>query len=214
MAASGALGEREGGGGLGVGQPGKEAQANEGGGFRVLLGQFFERLVDEEHDLIVGPEGDVHVIEVDVESAGTAFEGFLLAGPLDEDAPHGLGCGSEEMGSALKARLLLAEEAQPDLVDECGGLEGMPGRLTRHLIRSETAQLTIDQKEQVIGGFGVAGLDGCKHSGNITHPSSIIACPDADVECGKACGRHGATAAERSRAQGGLVVARGFRRSE
>jgi hypothetical protein len=64
------------------------------------------------------------------DEAAAAFEPLAVAGPVDEDAAHGLGRGGEEVPPAVPARgVARAYEAQVGLVDQGRGLEGLPGRL-------------------------------------------------------------------------------------
>lgn len=41
--------------------------------------------------------------------------------------------------------------------------------LVRHLLRRESAQFRIDQRQQLIGGGGIAGVDSAKDLGDVEH---------------------------------------------
>jgi hypothetical protein len=58
--------------------------------------------------------------------------------------------------------LLRVHEPQVRFVDQGRRLERLTGGLARQLLGSESAQLLIDQREQLAGGVGVALLDGAQ----------------------------------------------------
>jgi hypothetical protein len=61
------------------------------------------------------------------------LEAVLAASVRDEDAVHGLGSGSEEVGAAIPVlTTTLADEAQVCLVDEGGRFERLPRRFVGH----------------------------------------------------------------------------------
>ena len=74
------------------------------------------------------------------------------------------------MVSALPGALGIADdEAEVGLVDEGGGLEGLPRRLLGQAVGGELAQLVVDQRQQLLGSVRVALLDGRQDVGDITH---------------------------------------------
>ena len=56
---------------------------------------------------------------------------------------------------------------------ERGGLQGLVGRFIRHARRRQFAQFAIDQRQQFIGGLGIAVFDGFKNAGNVAQPATI-----------------------------------------
>ena len=54
-----------------------------------------------------------------------------------------------------------------------GGFERLAGWLTRHLARGESAQLIINEREQFLGGFGIALLDAVDRSTSLGSPVGI-----------------------------------------
>src|SRR5262249_29584942 len=79
----------------------------------------------------------------------------------DEDAAHGLGSSGEEVTPAVPvARLATADEPEVGLVDEGGWLKRLARLLVREALRSELAQLVVDEWQQLGGGLGIAGLNG------------------------------------------------------
>ena len=66
------------------------------------------------------------------------------------------------MGAALPARLRVAPKAQPGLVDEGGGLEGMSRCLAGHFGGGNSAQLGIDELHQLSSSLRVASAGAFK----------------------------------------------------
>jgi hypothetical protein len=82
--------------------------------------------------------------------------GFLAPRVVDENAAHGFGGGEEEVSTVLPLRFRIAAQSQPRLVDQRGGLQGLAGRLARHFLRRQYAQLLIDQGQEAACGFRLA----------------------------------------------------------
>src|SRR5262249_53599957 len=102
--------------------------------------------------------------------AAAALLPLFVAGVVEEDAAHGLGCGGEEVAAAIPGVChLAADQAEVGLVDQGGGLQGLPRLLLGQLLRGEPAQLVIDKGEQLLGGVRVALVDGGQEVGDLTH---------------------------------------------
>ena len=54
------------------------------------------------------------------------------------------------------------------------GLECVPGRFVGHPMRRQFAQFFIDQREQLVGGIGIALLDGAQDSSDVAHVRNDI----------------------------------------
>ena len=98
-----------------------------------------------------------------------AFQTGLVPGLVNQDAPHGLGGGPEEMGTSAPLLLVRTGQAQPGFVDERGGLQGLAGFLLRHPGGGELAQLLINEREQLIGGLGVTLLNAVEDACDVAH---------------------------------------------
>jgi hypothetical protein len=98
----------------------------------------------------------------------------LAAGLVNEDAPHGLGGGPEKMRPAVVVRISVADQPQPGFMHQGGGLQRLMGRFIGHARGRELAQLAIDQRQQFIGGLGIAVLDGLQNAGNVAQSATII----------------------------------------
>ena len=115
--------------------------------------------------------------QVDAAEPAAPLLSGLAAGVLDEDAAHGLGRGGEEVAAAVPAAVgVAADQPQVGLVDQGGGLERLPGLLLRQPPGGQPAELVVDQRQQALGGLGVALLHG--REGWVT---SVIGCSSAGV---------------------------------
>jgi hypothetical protein len=79
------------------------------------------------------------------------LEGALAPSALDEYAAHGPSRSGEEVGSAIPVlTMALADQAQVCLVNEGSGLvERMPWRLVCHSVGCESAQVVIDERQEL-----------------------------------------------------------------
>ena len=92
-------------------------------------------------------------------------EAPLAAGAFDEDAPHGLGRGGEEVAAAVPVLgPVPTDQPQVGLVDQGRGLEGLAGLLLGQPRRGELAQLVVDERQQLGGGVRVAGRGGVENA--------------------------------------------------
>jgi hypothetical protein len=145
----------------------KETQLDDLGLNRTAGGQPVERVIDRQEMVLVGRHGDFHIFNIYALQAAAVTAGEFAAGVVNEEMAHGLGGGGEEMGAIFEGRVVAADEAQPNLMHQSGGLEGVTCGAVGHLIRRELAQLRINQRQQLIGGLGVAVLDGLKNAGHV-----------------------------------------------
>ena len=54
-------------------------------------------------------------------------------------------------------------------VDQGRGLERLAGLLLGQFLRRQLAQLVVDQRQKLLGGVGIALLDGGQDAGNVVH---------------------------------------------
>ena len=78
-------------------------------------------------------------VEFDLGDAGPSFLTVLLPGVVDQDSPHRLGGGSEEVITVFPAGARAAIESKPRLVDEGCSLEGMARPLAGHFAVGQSA---------------------------------------------------------------------------
>ena len=105
----------------------------------IETGEFLQAVIkgDKVAGAFGGEEGGI--VEVDGEGTGASFDGVFAAGVFDEDLPHVVGRDGDEMGAAFVLGLILLGHAEPSLVDEGGGLEGMAGSFVAHVGTGEAA---------------------------------------------------------------------------
>ncbi len=60
-------------------------------------------------------------------------------------------------------------------MDQCRGLEGLPGGLVSQLPHGQSAQLVVNQGQELIRGVGITLLDGGQDSGQLIHISILNA---------------------------------------
>jgi hypothetical protein len=84
---------------------------------------------------------------------------------VDEQPPHGLDGGGEEMGTS--GEVGPAGEPEVDLMHEGSRLEGVAGRLGREVSRGELPQLVVDEREQFRRSLTVPRRSGIREARNI-----------------------------------------------
>jgi hypothetical protein len=93
-----------------------------------------------------------------MEASGAAL-GVMLAGIVDEDLAHYVGGEADEVG-AVGPVDVFAGKAEVGFVDEGGGLEGVVWALATHIGLGEAVKLGVDQREEAVGGGGIACVHG------------------------------------------------------
>ena len=58
-------------------------------------------------------------------------------------------------------------------MDERGGLERLPGGFVRHFLRSELAQLFIDERQEFVRRVRVAPINALQNDGEFAHAEII-----------------------------------------
>ena len=137
----------------------EEAQVDQFGQSGVLSGQFLQRLVNREQFLVAGCRRYLHVLNVHASLAAAVAQGASAPGVFDENAAHRLSCGAEEVGAPVELWVRIADQPQPGLVDERGGLQRLARRFLRHARRGQFTQFFIDQRQQFVRA-GLALVEG------------------------------------------------------
>ena len=73
------------------------------------------------------------------------------------------------MSAAIPLLIFVADQAQPGFVDERGGLQRLARRLVGHLARRQATKLFIDERQQLIGGSGIALFSRLKDTRDVAH---------------------------------------------
>src|SRR5438552_15653262 len=97
--------------------------------------------------VVVGQGSHFHSLDVHTHLPAAVARGTLSTRRINEDMPHGLGGGSEEMSAPGESPWLVSSQAQPGLVNQGGGLEGVTRSLPSHFLRGQFPQFLIDQRE-------------------------------------------------------------------
>ena len=118
--------------------------------------------------------GEVHLFKIDPFVSAAVTQGAFAASPVNEDAAHRLSRCRKEVSAPSELWVVVANQPQPGFVDKGCGLQRVARRLIRHLGGCEPAQLLIDQRQQFIGGLGVAALDSLNYPGDIAHAVKAI----------------------------------------
>src|SRR5579862_2169806 len=101
----------------------------------VMNSELLERLVHGQHLVIFGGGGDIEVLDVHSLPTAAMADGVFAPGIVDQDASHGLGCRSKEMGATIPLDFLASDQTHPCFMHQGSGLERLPGSFPRELVR-------------------------------------------------------------------------------
>ena len=121
-------------------------------------GEAIESLVDSEELIILGdhPACQLHLVERDLFGSAASFRGDATSGPFDEDSSHGLRSSCKKVGTILEGWRSIGTQAQPDLMDECGGLQGLARAFAGKFGTGEAPKLGVNEGKELLRGFGVS----------------------------------------------------------
>ena len=170
MPVGGSAGDAQGAGRFVHGHAGEQAKLDDLGRRRIVLGEATERIIQGD-DLVRSRAGQpIPFRQLDPLPPSSVDLGSFSARAVDQDAPHGLGRGSKEVAAAVPVLgLVHVHQTEIRFVDQGCGLEGLAGLLAGEFLRSQAAQLTIDQGEKLLGHLGVALLDCREDPGHFGH---------------------------------------------
>jgi hypothetical protein len=94
----------------------------------------------------------------------------ISGGQLHARSPHGLGRRPKEVTPARPVlHLCGVHQTHIRLVDQGSSPEFLAGRFPGQPPGGEPAELAVDQRQELLGGVGVALLDGGLDAGDCTH---------------------------------------------
>src|SRR5437762_11044777 len=93
--------------------------------------------------IVIGQGSDLQSLEVHTHLPAAVTRGTLATRRINEDMAHGFGGGGEEMSAPGKSPWLVPGQAQPSLVNQGRGLEGVPRSLPGHFVRGQSSQFLI-----------------------------------------------------------------------
>jgi len=96
-----------------------------------------------------------------------ALRGRPRAGRVDEDAAHEPGRQREEMDAIVPVDPVRIEQADVDLVNECGALERGARALAAHASASMCAQFVVDERCELLQRALISGTPGLQQSREI-----------------------------------------------
>ncbi len=103
-------------------------------------------------------------------SRAAALEAFAVSSPVDQDAPHRLGGGGEEVAAAVPPRGVAGtDEPEVGLVDERSRLVRVAWLLDGEPVLGNPAQLFIDEREQSPCRLRIALLDRREDACDVIH---------------------------------------------
>lgn len=104
-------------------------------------------------------DGNVDGIDVESLVVPAALLPAFGAGAIDQDPAHCFGCGCEKVAATVPAGLGVAQKSQIGFVNEGGGLQCLPWLLMSQLCRRELAKFVVNERQQLVGGRWIAGLN-------------------------------------------------------
>jgi hypothetical protein len=110
--------------------------------------------------VVLGAGGEVLLQNIHAHLSAPVPQGAFATRVVNEYAAHCLGGRGKKMGAAMPLHIVFTREPQPRFMDQRGGLQRLVELFAGHLVGGELAQFVIDQRQQFIRRFGVAGLDG------------------------------------------------------
>lgn len=170
MTAGGSFRQPKGRSRLGERQPHEVPQFDEIGLERVLGRQLIQGPVQGDQVFArLRLRGQIR-FEVVADESATVPIGHFSPGVIDQDAPHGLGGGSEEM-AAMNPTLGVgwSDQSQIRFMNESSRLQSVSGRFHGQSRRGKGAQLGVDQWQDVGGSLSVAGRRRIEELGYVGH---------------------------------------------
>lgn len=146
---------------------------------RIVGGQGVEGIVDEEQFVVVRTGRDIETggIGADVFELAAVPGGVFSPSIVDKNAPHGFGGRREEVGTVVPHGLIVAD-AEPNLMDECGGLEGLAWVFPRKAGGGKVTQLVVYEGQQLRARLRIALLDPLQDQSDLTfaHAAEFAGC--------------------------------------
>ena len=169
----GAFGEAQRLGGFQIGQAHEITQLENLGLNNAGGGGFIECLVHGEQLILISGCRNFKAGQVNALLVAALTHSPPAAGLVNENAAHGFGRGGEAKRAVLNLGIRLADQPQPGLMHQRGGLQGLMGRFAGHFGADEVAQLSIHQRQQSLVGLGIAVLGGLKDAVDVARSAAM-----------------------------------------
>src|SRR6266699_3189694 len=110
--------------------------------------------------LVLGTRGGkIQSFEVNALATPAMALCLFPARAINENVAHRLRGRAKEMRAIVKRGILRTNQSQPCFVDQRCWLERLAGILLSHFESRESPQFVIDEREQLVGGFGIASFN-------------------------------------------------------
>ena len=127
-------------------------------------------LIDGEHLVWFGRGRELIFAEFPPLEATTSFQRLLAARALDQDPPHRLGRGGEEVPpTGRRPSAIAIDQAQIGLVHQRRGLKRLARCFAGHHPRRQLTQLVVDQWQQLVSRPRLTPLDRFQDSRHLAH---------------------------------------------
>jgi Tfp pilus assembly protein PilN len=138
-----------------LGQAGEETQLDQFGSLGIVLREVGQGLIECE-EIVRGQRfGELDLLDVNALPSATAFLSVLATRVFDEDTPHGLGGGGEEMLLTFPFPVWGVHQPQPGFVDQGSGLQSLSRGFVGKLVSRQSAQFVVQQRQQLLSGAGI-----------------------------------------------------------
>jgi len=137
-------------GGLVRGQSPEEAQLDQLRLARVEALQIAQGIVHSDDFHGASGTGVERFVQSEFGLKAAALGGVLGAGVIDQDLAHDVGCHGQEMRPVAVIRLLLAEDAEVQLVNQRGGLQGMARPFVAQESFRDFAEFGVKERDEAV----------------------------------------------------------------
>ena len=149
---------------------GEESQFDNAGLIRMLDFEIPQRIVKRQQVELLVSHGSNNFGQSQPSQSSAPLLRCAPAGAVHQNAPHGLGGGSEEMPAAIPLPgSVRVDESEIRLVHERRGLERLARLLTSQILGRQPAELVVDQGQQLTGGARIAAFDGRQYACDFAH---------------------------------------------
>ena len=167
----GPTGKAEGLGGVTQRHPGEKPQLDQFGGDGELISEPVEGVVEFKKLVVSGGGRTGELVEIDAIPPTAPLQPGTVPGVVDQHPPHRLGGGGEEVRFVVE--VLVPDQPHVSLMNQGGGVEGVPRFLGGHLRSRELPQLVVDEREQVGRSLLITGRGGFEEVSDLGHNDRV-----------------------------------------
>jgi hypothetical protein len=153
------------------GDPTEQVEVSDPRRSGVFLPESGEQFIQRQDKVGILGEGTDLIEQFEPYPPATPLQPFPIPGMVDQDPSHRFRRRGEEVPPTVK--MLVPDQPQVSLVDECGGVERVAGGFRDHFRGGKLPQFVIDEGEQFCGGPAVSLLGGFDEMGQISHEGLV-----------------------------------------